>query len=292
MITRSPPPFSRSVAAIAATLLLLVAPFTASQNAAAPTFPPAPPDPTMAPGNAPPPPSATPGDSPTACVDPVNGFELVTIGQPTTICLVLANDEDWSTQMKYMRLNFSPIADTYSRFHVPQSFDQLIQSPTSALATTFPNNISVHTESQSALSFQKLYYNGIDRVFPFLTAIISVNEGVVTGITWDNACVFCSPDECIDNTYGYDGVLATSEEAQQKVGACSVPIEQCRLSESAECDLMLYVVWTGTDSNGKDFMSSASRFSAFPKQSWGDMISLGLPGWMSNPFGDDESDAN
>lgn len=217
----------------------------------------------------------------------------MTIGQPTTICLVLANDGDWSSKTDYMRLNFQPIADEYSRFHVPDSFMQLVGLPNSALTETFPanSNITVHAESQTALSFQKLYYDGDEKVFPFLTAIVTVKEGNVTGISWDNACVFCGSSECHPNTYGFDGEMTTEEEAQQPIGGCSMPVQDCKLSDKAECDLLMYVVWTGTDSNGRDFKSSANRFSAFPKQSWSDRIDLGLPDWMDkiNPFADDSS---
>lgn len=147
----------------------------------------------------------------------------------------------------------------------------------------------------SSLSFQKKYFDATNStVFPYLTAIVTVNEGVVTGITWDDACVFCSSDECVDNTFNFDGELATAEEAEQKVGSCPMTIEECEASETAECDIMLYVVWTGTDSNGKDFTSSANRFSAFPKQSWSDRLYLNLPSWMDsiNPFKDNEATSN
>jgi hypothetical protein len=83
--------------------------------------------------------------------------------------------------------------------------------------------------------------------------------------------------------------LATEEEAQQPVGACSIPILECKASENSECDLILYVVWSGTDSNGRDFTSSANRFSAFPKQTFSDMFDLSLPDWFKNPFGGDDS---
>jgi len=277
-----------------AALLLFFSPFivlpVASEDAQIVTPAIAPPGPVMSPGAVPPP--ASPANTWTGCVDPMKGYQPVTIGKPTTICLVLANDGDWSTEIEYMRLNFQPIADVYSRFHVPESFGQLVGIP-DALADTFTGNITVHAESQTALSFQKLYYDGNNnKIFPFLTAIVTVNEGIVTGITWDNACVFCSKNECQDNTYDFNGDMATEEEAQQPVGACSIAVNECKNSDKAECDLLLYVVWTGTDSNGRDFKSSANRFSAFPKQSWSDRLNLGLPNWMNdfNPFGDDTSD--
>jgi len=251
----------------------------------------APPAPAPAPV---PPPAISTSTSWGGCVDPVKGYQPVTIGEPTTICLVLASDGDWSTAVDYMRLNFSPTADDYSRFRVPQSFTNLVGAPNLNLNKLFPANIYVHAESQTALSFQKMYYNTSKVVYPSLTAVVAVNEGNVTGITWDDSCVFCSAEQCQPNTYTFGGDLVTAEEARQPVGSCPMVENACRLSEKAECDLMLYVVWTGTDSNGRDFTSSANRFSAFPKQSWSDRINLALPDWMDNinPFGNSDETRN
>jgi hypothetical protein len=43
----------------------------------------------------------------------------VTIGDPTTICFNVADGVDWGEKVSYLRLNFEPAADEYSRFHVP-----------------------------------------------------------------------------------------------------------------------------------------------------------------------------
>jgi hypothetical protein len=53
------------------------------------------------------------------CVDPDDREALVTVGKKTTICLVLGDGIDWAEPRTYMRLHFQPIADDYSRFHVP-----------------------------------------------------------------------------------------------------------------------------------------------------------------------------
>jgi hypothetical protein len=138
----------------------------------------------------------------------------------------------------------------------------------------------------SSLSFQKRFYDGFEKVFPYLTAIINVEQGIVTGITWDNACLFCAASDCEPNTFDFAGNLATESEALQPVGGCSVPTEDCNKlvtpgdEEPDGCDLLLYVVWTGTDSQGRDFRSSAYRFSAFPAQSWTDRISQILPDFV------------
>lgn len=110
------------------------------------------------------------------------------------------------------------------------------------------------------------------------------------GITWDDACLYCTVNECEPNTFDFAGNLATAEEARQPVGGCGLIAEECQKLVTASggddessangCDLMLYVVWTGTDSQGKDFRSSAYRFSAFPAQSWTDRISQNLPDFV------------
>ena len=100
-----------------------------------------------------------------------------------------------------------------------------------------------------------------------MTAIIDVEDGVVRGITWDDACIFCPEAECVANTYNFDGSLATAEQTSQPVDGCYIPDEQCRafaLDGNALCNLKLFVVWSGTDVDGNVLLSSSSRFSMFP----------------------------
>lgn len=54
------------------------------------------------------------------CEDPVNGQKLVTVGKKTTICLSISDGTNWTETRNYMRLNFQPLADEYSRFVVPK----------------------------------------------------------------------------------------------------------------------------------------------------------------------------
>lgn len=132
--------------------------------------------------------------------------------------------------------------------------------------------LTVGAASQSALSFLRVYSDvTAKKIYPYLTAIISVKRGVVQGITWDEACMFCSPSECEEITYDFNGDLQT---LGQPTTGCFVPYQDCK---QTICDLTLYVVWTGTDSNNRAFQSSASRFSAFPSQDWKDRVLNNLP---------------
>lgn len=130
------------------------------------------------------------------------------------------------------------------------------------------NATQIFAASQSALSFQRRYYDATTNfIFPYLTIIVDVVDGVVRGIAWDDACVFCEKKQCIPNTYNFDGTEATSEQASQPTNGCYLTKAICegfQVTGNDVCDLKLYVVWTGTDVNGNVLMSSDSRFSAFP----------------------------
>jgi hypothetical protein len=130
------------------------------------------------------------------------------------------------------------------------------------------------------LSFLRVYYDPIKgRIFPYLTAIIDVANGVVQGIAWDNACVFCSSDLCLENTFNFAGQPATDLTGQSK--GCYLEKATCNALKfengTTDCDIQLYVVWTGTDVKGQVFQSSANRFSAFPPARIQDRINQLLP---------------
>jgi len=212
------------------------------------------------------------------CVDRLNPQALVTIGQKTTICLVLTNAADWTkTVTSYTRLSFQPVADEYSRFHVPNSFYEMFLTD----SAEYTGGAMVHVASQKNITFQKQFYDGDKKVFPYLTAIILVENGVVQGITWDDASVFCAKNEAEDNTYHFNGTLAKKNEVGGPVKGCIRDFDECSGLQSgenrAECDLTLYVVWTGTDAQGNSLSSAAYRFSQFPVQGLSDRLSQFVP---------------
>ena len=121
-------------------------------------------------------------------------------------------------------------------------------------------------------------------VYPFLTAIIDVDKGVVKGIAWDNACVFCSSNECSEISYNFNGEMLT--DIGEPTGGCGIRYETCleALKDDPDhCDLTLYVVWTGTDADGKALESSLKRFSAFSARSLQNRLGDLVPS-ISNPF--------
>lgn len=193
------------------------------------------------------------------CVDPSFPDKKVRRDDDTTVCLTLGPSADWSPGIDSERYTMKFIADEYSRFRIKGSYSNL------AYGSRFEdNNISLFVSSQSSLSFLRMYYdrqNGY--IFPYLTAIIDVKDGVVQGIAWDDSSIFCGGERAQENTYSFDGSATVSSGPTK---GCYLLRDECNeavLEDSNACDLMLHVVWTGTDVNGKVLTSSKKRYSAF-----------------------------
>jgi hypothetical protein len=71
-----------------------------------------------------------------------------------------------------------------------------------------------------SLSFQKRYFDGVNKVYPHLTAVVDVKDGVVQGIAWDDACIFCAKNECEANTFDFAGFKGSESDFEQPVGSC------------------------------------------------------------------------
>lgn len=180
---------------------------------------------------------------------------------------------------------------------------------------------TITVESHGAKSLSKAYkvYQGGDYtpniapvyVFPIMTVVVSVYNGKVQSITWDDGCYFCDSltanadgenEFCQPNIFSSPNASAlptgSLEDAQLAAAEQAAPYSADQLSEARvdgggmscitygagtsqhnpsvigepaldcsttpeECDLKLYVVWTGTDSNGNYFQSAGLRFSRF-----------------------------
>lgn len=208
---------------------------------------------------------------------------LVKSNVKTGVCLTVGeNVKDWGTGVNYKRYSFAPRADDYSRFVVQGSYNSLVKSTTSS-----NTNVTVFASSQKSLSFVRKYYDADFGVFPYLTAVINVKKGVVQGIAWDDACVFCREARCLENTFDFSGNVAMPREPTR---GCYLSIEECdRFAADATansgtsgnsnenvCDLKLYAVWTGTDSDGNYLKSSSKRFSAFSTKQVQDQVRDGF----------------
>lgn len=189
---------------------------------------------------------------------------MVTIGEPTAVCIVV-NSLEWVVDEteRYSQVLITPDADDFSRFSVKGSWNSstIILDP---LLTTFGTEVGVHVESLGKYSFQKAFRKADEeKTFPLHTAIIDVDQGEVTGISWDDGCHFCGSSDCELNTYTYSGELAKDSGKDCYWLDSECPEEGIEGSVSSLCQLTVYVVWTGTDSKGNYFTSSAKRLSMY-----------------------------
>jgi len=216
------------------------------------------------------------------CVDPANpdAVENIKIGDPHTICLTLGPGGNWAAGVEYGRYTWRPKADEYSRFYIPDSYKDLVQGD-----DVLQGNITIHTAAQTQLSFLRVYYDPANfRIYPFLTAVIDVEKGIVQGVAWDDACVFCGKSRCLENMYNFDGKLASELNINSPSKGCYFTEEECNKIHAdggTDCDITLYAVWTGTDIDGNAFQSSGNRFSAFPPGRLQDRLFNQLPDFPS-----------
>jgi hypothetical protein len=215
--------------------------------------------------------------------------KMVTIGTSTSVCVVI-ND-------RYISV-IEPLADEYSRLVFQNSFSEVmacdpfwIIPPNSCLplsGTQSPSiqgqreasegritgtQTTIYMESMGVKSNYKKLFASSQRefFFPILTTIITVAQGVVTSVTWDDGCYFCadstaqeqldpttaSQSGCKQNAFNMVNSTTFTPKELAPLGSeggmdCGLSQSDCLAQvDSATapipdfCDLALYVVWSG-----------------------------------------------
>ena len=138
------------------------------------------------------------------------------------------------------------------------SYDYSVDTLTADLGVSSGQELFMHVESEGQISYQKRYRTTLSGdkavTFPMNVAIVNVEMGEVTGITWDYGCFNCGADTCTKNTYNYKGATHEGEDE------CYMEDADCN---SNKCDMVVYVVWSGTDVNGNYLLSQQKRLSNF-----------------------------
>ena len=202
----------------------------------------------------------------------------VVVGSNTYVCLVVAPlvwiaPGTYNNSGLYARSANTFKADEISSINIRQSFTD-VDYNNDIIMQTFgiypgPNTgVGITIESMGVLSYQRAYRMTLNNsrpvTFPLMMAIINVNKGKVQGIVWDDTeCSWCASNKCASNTYDFAGhpVANTGK-------ACFLDDAECNINRfkngtivSKLCQMTVFVVWTGTDSQGRYFRSAAARFS-------------------------------
>mmetsp|Transcript_12554 Transcript_12554/g.12640 ORF Transcript_12554/g.12640 Transcript_12554/m.12640 type:complete len:319 (-) Transcript_12554:146-1102(-) len=205
--------------------------------------------------------------------------DKITLGKTTYVCITVGPLK-WYAQPSttYLKVSTTVKADELSRLNVHNSWTDANYSRDALIGklgemnTTDSYGVGVTIGSMGILSYQKAYrYSSTQGVgsitFPLMMAIINVERGKVTGIAWDDDnCNSCDSNDCEANVYDFDGNLQST-----KGRTCWMRDATCHLIRyeavnetsltSDLCELNVYIVWLGTDSDGLHFSSSSARFS-------------------------------
>lgn len=228
------------------------------------------------------------------CYPQGHADDKVTLGAKTYVCLTIGPLAWGNTSGTFVRTAAQFIADNRSSISIEEAWTSNLYANDTALkkfnidSTTPGTGLGVSIESMGVSSSQKAYryvtFSNHDDgsyktvTFPLLMAIITVKRGVVVSISWDDTCKFCDAAHCDSNTFDYQGnVVSTRKSCFVDDTKClpSSPTVQTNNNNVTTsttvytnmlCQLQVYVVWVGTDSNNLDFTSAATRFSRLSSQ--------------------------
>ncbi|KAG7379183.1 hypothetical protein PHYPSEUDO_008907 [Phytophthora pseudosyringae] len=226
---------------------------------------------------------------------PSDPVPLVVKGTITYVCVNVNNQ---------YRTIFTPVADKFTVLRISDCECLLQLALYDAWNDTRiganPLGAFLTVSSLKYRTNYKLYSSAsTGRISPYMTAIISVKKGVVQGVSWDEGCYFCTAEMCDYNLFSKPEESATGRLSGQGK-TCYAPADSCAgyssnssdarvnvgdsstsgsnstsssTNTTAQCDITIYVGWTGTDKNG-DYLGSASlRMSQFSKYSIGSFFS-------------------
>eukprot|EP01084_Bolivina_argentea_P047881 88272_1 len=179
-------------------------------------------------------------------------------GQLTKVCLFV-NNLLVSEGSSVSSIVIAPKIDDYSLIFVNDSWRA--DDNTDLLLNTFGSPIAFHLETEGYVTDQKVFRNTQEsRTWPIYTAVIAVDKGWVTDVYWDKVCQLCPRDNCVPNSY-----KITNETTDLfGVETCFWSYSDCLQSgqtASNQCQLRVYIAWTGTDVHGIELQSYNKRLS-------------------------------
>ena len=133
------------------------------------------------------------------CNDPrYSSSRLIERGELTAVCVVLSPPYNWNstTSFPYQRYMLNLVADEYTSIMIPPETDYESMHVESGVELSFIRKIRIPLGAGGGGGAVKPLF------FPVWTAIITVDDGAITGVVWDLACTQCSSGQCLQNMYG------------------------------------------------------------------------------------------
>jgi len=129
---------------------------------------------------------------------------------------------------------FWPRVDEYATLEIPYSYESFQGNP----------NITVWVEFHGMNTSQR-HYSKSNLVVGYWTVVIQLNEGQVYSVDWNEGCSECTSSDCIDNNCGVD------------IGS------YCNANSGYDCEMKVFLAWSGEDGNSKICTSINSIPAAF-----------------------------
>ncbi|KAJ1461048.1 hypothetical protein M885DRAFT_508593 [Pelagophyceae sp. CCMP2097] len=208
-----------------------------------------------------------------ACWPEGRGKVKLRKGDKTFLCLVLMDGLQGAEGLRRtVRFAYDADLDNLAKIKLAHAWTSLEPAEDVLMSRVLGNatQVGLALQSEGKISYQKLWrtpLEGTAVTYPFLAAVIKLDRGEVSSITWDDGCYGCEGGtECRSNAYDYDGSAYRHAGKQ-----CYVKDSQCSQSDGAGvaklCELQIFVSWTGTDKDGAALLSQQMRFSRLEETS-------------------------
>jgi len=199
---------------------------------------------------------------PSSDVNYTNAVNLAAVTHPpyalfdTTTVYLYARD---NITNQHWAATFWPRVDEFSQLELTGSF---------ALNYSFNPNLTIWASHMNITLPEKMIYSPVNQLMiTYLTAVVLLDNGNVADFSWQDGCSGCTSQYCLDNNCGAFRNAPSND-------ACN----------SIDCNIKVYIAWTGRDSSDATCTSISSTPANFEKYSltpvanfgtglWGDFIS-------------------
>lgn len=156
--------------------------------------------------------------------------------------------------------------DEHTILEVPDSFEFIsAKAPENTIIFAQLDSNSFYSEGQTySIRSQKIVNN-------VMQLIITLQEGVLTGMRWDNDCYGCRGTQECKNIKTTFIDFQTSKSKEISYNTCTM--NYC--GDGADrhiCNLKIFIAWEGTDYNGNYLVSRSLMLPNFQKQNYLDMF--------------------
>jgi hypothetical protein len=195
-------------------------------------------------------PSANPNYNDSAAAA-ANTTQPYTIYQTVTV-IVRVNDTATGHQWN---ATYWPRVDEFSQLELAGTFNNSL---------SFNPNLIVSVEFQNITitPWKHIYRNASQLMVPYLTAVVVLSKGFVSGFQWQDGCSNCKSGNCLDNSCGTPRLDGSTD-----------------ICTKTDCNIKVYLAWIGRDASDNACRSIDSTPASFSQYSLTPTVNFGTGLW-------------